>query len=151
MSHTVDDKAAKRSVFRAADDKDGKKSVFKLIGDLPGLISALIRDEIEQIKGEAITRLKSAGIGIGLFAGAAVFAYFAVLVLIATVILGLANLLPAWLSALIVGVLLLLIAVVLALIGLSRVKKGLPPVPKEAVDSVKDDVKAFKGVGNYDR
>jgi VIT1/CCC1 family predicted Fe2+/Mn2+ transporter len=152
VSHTVTgDKAAKRSVFRTAEDKDSKKSVFKLIGDLPGLISTLIRDEIEQIKGEAITRLKSAGIGIGLFAGAAVFAYFAALVLIATVILGLANLLPAWLSALIVGVLLLLVAVVLALLGLSRVKKGVPPVPKEAVDSVKDDVKAFKGVGNYDR
>jgi hypothetical protein len=151
VSHTVDDKAAKRSVFRTSEDKDSKKSVFKLLGDLPGLISTLIRDEIEQIKREAITRLKSAGIGIGLFVGAALFAYFAILVLIATVILGLANLLPPWLSALIVGVLLLLVAVVLALLGLSRVKKGVPPVPKEAVDSVKDDVKAFKGVGNYDR
>ena len=30
-------------------------------------------------------------------------------------------------------------------------KKGVPPVPKEAVDSVKDDVKAFKGVQQYDR
>ena len=132
-------------------EKDGKKSVFKLIGDLPGLISTLLRDEIEQIKREAITRLKSAGIGIGLFAGAAIFAYFAILVLIATVILAIANALPPWLSALIVGVVLLLVAVVLALIGLRSVKKGVPPVPKEAVDSVKDDVKAFKGVGNYDR
>jgi hypothetical protein len=152
VSHaTGEEKDGRRSPFRTADDRDGKKSVFKLLGDLPGLISTLIRDEIEQIKREAITRLKSAGIGIGLFVGAALFAYFAILVLIATVILGLANLLPAWLSALIVGVLLLLVAVVLALIGLSRLKKGVPPVPKEAVDSVKDDVKAFKGVGNYDR
>jgi hypothetical protein len=46
---------------------------------------------------------------------------------------------------------LLLVAVVLGLLGLSRVKRGVPPVPKEAVDSVKDDVKAFKGVGHYDR
>lgn len=133
------------------DDRDGKKSVFKLIGELPNLITTLIRDEIEQIKREAISRLKSAGIGIGLFAGAAVFAYFAFFVLLTAAILGLANALPPWLSALIIGVLLLIIAVVLALIGLSRVKKGVPPVPKEAVDSVKDDVKAFKGVGNYDR
>ncbi|MDQ1513277.1 MAG: hypothetical protein QOC59_1119 [Microbacteriaceae bacterium] len=130
---------------------DGKKSVFKLIGELPGLITTLIRDEIEQIKREAISRLKVAGIGIGLFVGAAVFAYFALWVLIATAILGIATALPAWLAALIVGVVLLLIAVVLGLIGLSRVKKGVPPVPKEAVESVKDDVKAFKGVGHYDR
>ncbi len=133
------------------NEKDSKKSVFQLVGELPGLITTLIRDEIEQIKKEAITRLKSAGIGIGLFAGAAVFLYFAAFALLAAVILGIANALPPWLAALIVGVALLLIAVVLALIGLSRVKKGVPPVPKEAVDSVKDDVKAFKGVGQYDR
>jgi len=134
-----------------ADSKDGKKSVFSLIGDLPGLISTLIRDEIEQIKREAISRLKSAGIGIGLFAGAAVFLYFAAFVLLAAAIAGLAVALPVWLSALIIGVLLLIIAVVLALIGLNRLKKGVPPVPKESVDSVKDDVKAFRGVQQYDR
>jgi len=130
---------------------DEKKSVFTLIGELPNLVTTLIRDEIEQIKREAITRLKTAGIGVGLFIGAAVFAYFALWVLIATAILGIATALPAWLSALIVGVALLLVAVVLGLLGLSRVKRGVPPVPKEAVDSVKDDVKAFKGVGHYDR
>ncbi|HET6824350.1 MAG TPA: phage holin family protein [Amnibacterium sp.] len=130
---------------------DEKKSVFTLIGELPNLVTTLIRDEIEQIKREAITRLKTAGIGVGLFVGAAVFGYFALWVLIATAILGIATALPAWLSALIVGVALLLVAVVLGLLGLSRVKRGVPPVPKEAVDSVKDDVKAFKGVGHYDR
>jgi hypothetical protein len=136
---------------RATRDADGKKSVFALIGELPNLITTLIRDELEQIKREAVTRLKTAGIGVGLFVGAAVFAYFALWVLIATAILGIATALPAWLSALIVGVALLLIAVVLGLLGLNRVKRGVPPVPKEAVDSVKDDVKAFKGVGHYDR
>ena len=145
-----EDRGGARVAFKL-DDKDGRKSVFKLIGELPTLISTLIRDEIEQIKREGITRLKSAGIGIGLFVGAALFAYFAFWVLIATAILGLANALPYWLSALIVAVVLLIIAAVLGLIGYSRIKKGVPPVPKEAVDSVKDDVKAFKGVGNYDR
>lgn len=134
-----------------AEGKDGRKSVFSLVGELPGLISTLVRDEIEQIKREAISRLKSAGIGIGLFAGAAVFLYFAAFVLLAAAVAGLSTVLGVWLSALIIGAFLVIIAVVLALIGLSRVKKGVPPVPKEAVDSVKDDVKAFKGVGQYDR
>ena len=132
-------------------EKAERKSVFQLIGDLPGLISTLIRDEIEQLKREVLTRLKAAGIGIGLFAGAAVFLYFAAFVFLAAAILGISVALPPWLSALIVGVVLLLVAVVLALLGLSRLKKGVPPVPKEAVDSVKDDVKAFKGVQQYDR
>ena len=148
-----DTKGAKRlgGASGGDDKKDGKRTVFTLIGELPGLISTLIRDEIEQIKREAISRLKSAGIGIGLFAGAAVFLYFAAFVLLAAAILGIAVALPPWLAALIVGAVLLIIAVVLALIGLNRLKKGVPPVPKEAVDSVKDDVKAFKGVEQYDR
>jgi hypothetical protein len=135
----------------AADKNDGKKSVFALIGELPGLITTLIRDEIEQLKRELVTRLKSAGIGIALFAGAAVFLYFAAFPLLAAAVLGLGEALPLWLSALIIGAVLLVIAVVLVLIGVSRLKKGVPPVPKEAVDSVKDDVKAFKGVQQYDR
>ena len=149
------DEHSTRTAYAARDGRDrrdnGRRSVFQLIGELPGLISTLIRDEIEQIKREAITRLKSAGIGIGLFAGAAVFLYFASFPLLGAAVFGIATALPLWLSALIVGVALLLIAVVLALIGLSRLKKGVPPVPKEAVDSVKDDVKAFKGVQQYDR
>ncbi|MGT2425655.1 phage holin family protein [Amnibacterium kyonggiense] len=135
----------------AADTTDGRKSVFALIGELPGLITTLIRDEIEQLKRELVTRLKSAGIGIALFAGAAVFLFFAAFPLLAAAVLGLGEVLPYWLSALIIGALLVIIAVVLVLVGVSRLKKGVPPVPKEAVDSVKDDVKAFKGVQQYDR
>jgi hypothetical protein len=152
----TDDRSDRRTAFAFAtrgssDDRRERKSVFALIGELPGLISTLIRDEIEQIKREAISRLKSAGIGIALFVVAAVFLYFAAFPLLAAAVLGLGEALPLWLSALIIGVFLLLIAVVFVLIGLSRVKKGVPPVPKEAVDSVKDDVKAFKGVEQYDR
>jgi hypothetical protein len=135
----------------ADERKDGRKSVFALIGELPSIVTTLIKDEIEQIKREAVTRLKTAGIGIGLVAGAAVILYFAAFPLMAAVILGIGEALPLWLSALIVGVALLLVAVVLALLGIRRLKRGVPPVPKEAVDSVKDDVKAFKGVQQYDR
>ena len=136
---------------RVADVPPDKKSVFKLVGELPGLISTLIRDEIESIKQELIRRLKTAGIGIGFFAGAAVFAYFGALALLATVILVLSLFLFPWLAALIVAVLLFAGAGVLALLGLRRVQRGVPPVPQSSIDSVKSDVQAFKGVGQYDR
>ena len=144
MSHTA-------STQNAADDRDpGSKSVFKLIGELPGLITTLIKDEIEQFKKELTAKAKAAGIGIGFFAGAAFFALTAWAVLVATAILGLKYLLPDWLPALIIGVLFLILAGILAFIGLKQVKKGVPPVPESSVESVKDDVKAFKGVGSYD-
>jgi uncharacterized membrane protein YqjE len=136
---------------RARRDSGDKKTVFSLIGELPGIITTLLRDEIEQIKRELITRLKSAGIGAALFAVAAVFLYFAAFPLMAAIVLGIGQALPYWLAALILAVVLLIIAAVFVLIGINRLKKGVPPVPKEAVDSVKDDVKAFKGVQQYDR
>lgn len=139
-------------VSDSRDGKDGKKKgLFGLIADVPALVGQLIRDELDQIKKELIGKLTQLGIGAGLFAGAALVGFFALAVLITTAILGLAVVLPAWLSALIVAVLLLIIAGVLAFIGLRRVKKGVPPVPQESLESVKTDVRAIKGMGNYDR
>lgn len=128
-----------------------KKSLLTLIGDLPTLVGTLIRDEIEQIKRELTEKLKSLGIGVGFFAGAAFFGFFAFAVLIATAILGIAEALPAWLAALIVAVVLLAITAILVLIGVRKLKKGVPPVPEKSIESVKNDVRAIKGMGNYDR
>lgn len=128
-----------------------KRSLFGLIADLPKLLSALIKDEIEQFKNEMIAKLKHAGIGIGLFAGAGVFAFFMLGVLLAAAVLGLATILPAWLAALIVAGILLVITVVLVLIGVAQVKRGVPPAPTETIKSVKKDLNAIKGVGKSEK
>jgi hypothetical protein len=122
-----------------------RRSLFTLIGSIPTLLVDLVRNEIESLKIEIAGKLKSAGIGIGLLAGAAFFALFAIMVLIATAILGLATVLPAWLAALIIGVIILLIAVILALVGIRSLKKGVPPAPTQTIKSIKKDVRTIKG------
>jgi len=124
-----------------------KRGLFKLIADIPTLLMDLVRGEIESFKQELLGKLKLAGVGIGLLVGAATFAFFAVLVLIAAAVLGLATVLPAWASALIIGGGVLLIAVILALIGIANLKKGVPPAPTETIKSIKKDVRAIKGIG----
>ena len=124
-----------------------RRGLFKLIADIPTLLMDLVRGEIESFKQEIIGKLKLAGVGLGLLVGAATFAFFALLVLIAAAVLGLATVLPAWASALIIGGGILLIAVILALIGISSLKKGVPPAPTNTIDSVKKDVRAIKGIG----
>lgn len=124
-----------------------KRSLFKLIGDLPTLLMELVRGEIESLKNELVGKLKLAGVGIGFLVGAATFAFFAVLVLIAAAVLGLATVLPAWLSALIIGGGTLVLAVVLALIGIASLKRGVPPAPTETIKSIKKDVRTIKGIG----
>ena len=131
-------------------EPSSRKSLGKLIADVPSLVGQLIRDELDQIKKELVTKLSSLGIGVGLLAGAAFVGFFLFAVLIAAAILGLAVVLPGWLAALIVAAVLLIIAGILALIGISKLKKGVPPVPEKSITSVKNDVRAIKGMGKYD-
>ena len=124
-----------------------KRSLISLITDLPKLFGDLVRGEIESLKAELVEKLKHAGIGIGMLAVAGVFAFFATGVFTAAGILGLAEVLPAWASALIVGGALLVITAVLAVIGVSQVKRGTPPTPDKTIESIKKDVDVIKGIG----
>ncbi len=123
-----------------------RKGLFALIADVPRLIGDLVRAEIQAAKDEIAGKLKAAGIGAGLLVGAGLFALFALMVLIAAAVLGLATVLPGWAAALIVGGALLLIAAIIALIGISALKRGVPPMPTDTMDSVKEDVRAVRGL-----
>ncbi|TXN29393.1 phage holin family protein [Lacisediminihabitans profunda] len=129
-----------------SDDRT-RRSLFALIADLPRLLAELVKDEFEQLKREMLDKLKHAGIGVGLFVAAGLFAFFLMAVLIAAAILGLAVVLPGWAAALIVAGLLLVIVAILAGIGVAQVKQGMPPAPTETIASVKKDVNAIKGIG----
>lgn len=128
-------------------DRRARRSLGSLIADVPTLIVNLLKDELENIKRELTKRLASLGIGIGLLVFAGLLAFFLLAVLIAAAVLGLSTVFAPWLAALLTAAGLLVIIIVLALVGLASVKKGMPPVPKEAVDSLKKDVNVVKGLG----
>lgn len=129
------------------DETTSRKSLFALIADLPRLVIGQVKNEIEQFKSELVTKLKHAGIGVGLFAGAGFVAFFLLAVLITAAILAFATVVPGWLAALIVAAILLVFVVILVLAGLRQVKQGVPPAPTETIKSVKKDLKAIKGLG----
>lgn len=121
-----------------------ESSTGELVRRMSEQVSTLVRDELALARVELVEKGKRAGIGVGLFGGAGMFAWYAVGALIATVILALALVWPAWLAALVVGVLLLAVAGVLALVGKKEVSQATPPVPTEAVASTKADVRTVK-------
>ena len=129
------------------DETTSRKSLFALIADLPRLVIGQVKNEIEQFKSELIAKLKHAGIGAGLFAGAGFVAFFLLAVLITAAILAFATVVPGWLAALIVAAILLVFVVILVLAGLRQVKQGVPPAPTETIKSVKKDLRAIKGLG----
>jgi len=125
------------------------RSLFQLIGELPDTVSTLIRAEIDQVKAEISYKLKHFGIGAGLVAGAAVVGVFLLFTLITAAIFAFALVMPAWAAALTVGGILLLIIAVLLWIAYVNFKRGSEPL--ESVESLKADLDALKGTGDYDR
>ena len=126
------------------------KSLAELVADLPRLVIELIKAEVAHLRAEFAEKAKHAGVGIGLFAAAAFLLFFALGVLIAAAVLGIAVALPAWAAALIVFGALLVIAIVLALVGVRSFKRMNGVAPQQTIDSVKEDADAVKGMGKYD-
>lgn len=106
----------------------------------------LVREEIEQLKQEMISKAKHAGVGVGLLAVAATFLFFALAVFIAAAVLGLATVLPAWAAALIVGGVILVVGAILIAIGVSQLKQA-DPTPTQTLDSLQKDIGAITGSG----
>ncbi|MGH1549964.1 phage holin family protein [Leifsonia poae] len=126
------------------------KSLGQLVSDLPKLVIGLLKAELNHLKAEFAEKAKYAGVGIGLLVGAALLLFYALGVLIAAAILGIAVALPAWAAALIVFGALVIIAVVLVLIGVRSFKRMDGVAPSQTIDSVKLDADALKGLGKYD-
>lgn len=127
-----------------------RRSLFTLIGELPGQVSALVSAELEAFKAEFANKAKNMGLGVGLFVVAGVFGFFATGVLVALAIIALALVLPLWLATLIVAVVLLLIAAIFVLVGINRVKAATAPDPEGVHASIRHDVDALKGIGDYE-
>ena len=126
---------------RAAAPAD--QSIGQLVGQISQDSSQLVRDEFRLAKAELSASVKKIGIGVGAFAAAAVLALFGVGALVATAILALALVLPGWLAALIVAVVILVIAGIAALVGKGKISAGAA-APQQSVQSVKKDVAAIK-------
>jgi MFS family permease len=119
-------------------------STGELVRRLSAQLSELFRRELELARSELTAKGKRAGAGAGLAGAGGVVALLGAGALVASAVAGLATVLPVWLSALIVGVVLLIVAGVLALAGRARLRKAAPPVPEEAVRGVQSDVSAVR-------
>jgi uncharacterized membrane protein YqjE len=120
------------------------RPVGELLKQLSDQTASLVRKELELAKAELGEKGKRAGLGAGMFGGAGLFAILALGALTACVILALDTAMAAWLAALIVGVVYGAIAGALALTGKTKVQQATPPVPEQAVESVKEDVEWTK-------
>ena len=120
-------------------------SSAQLISRLTQQSTELIRSELRLAQAEMTEKVKRGGIGAGLFGGAGLVALYGVGTLVATAVLALALVLPAWLAALVVTLVLFAVAGIVALVGKKQVSQATPAVPERAIDGVKRDIETVKG------
>jgi uncharacterized membrane protein YqjE len=112
----------------------------ELLRELSDHTTTLVKQEMDLAKAELQEKGKQAGLGAGMFGGAALFGVSAFAALTACLIAVLDQAMEFWLAALIVAAAYAAIAAVLAVTGKRRVKKAGPPIPEQAKDSVKEDM-----------
>jgi Putative Actinobacterial Holin-X, holin superfamily III len=123
-----------------AADTLSAQSMADLVKRASEQISVLVRDELALAKAEVTRKASHAGLGVGLFGGAGLVSLYGVFGVLTGIVLLLARVMPAWGAALLVGVVLLIVAGLLALVGRSQVRQASPPVPEEAVRGVRADI-----------
>lgn len=123
---------------------DDYRSLGQIFKDLSADISTLFRSEVALLKLEIKDTVAKLGGGTAMFAGAVFLGLFGLAFLFVTIVLGLVALgVPAWLSTLIVTVVLFAAAGVLAFLGKKKFA-AVEFVPNDSIQQIKSDVESIK-------
>ena len=106
--------------------------------------SSLVRLELQLAAAELKQKVVALGLGIALLATAGLLGVFAIGFALTTVAAALATFLSTWLALLIVAGGLFLLVGLLAGVGIAKVRKGAPPLPKQAIEEAKLTTEALR-------
>ena len=126
-------------------DRGPERTVGQLVADATRDVSELVRHEVALAKVEMAEDAKQAGLGAGMFGGAAFLGAvgFVLLCVAGAYALHEGAGWPLWLSFLVVAAVLFVVAGVLALLGKKRVSKVKPP--ERTIATSKGTIAAAKG------
>ncbi len=125
--------------------EDSKPGVGEAARGVSQHASSLIRLELELATLELKRKLAAFGAGIGLGVGALVVLLYALGFGLATIVQALDSFMPRWLALLVVTLVLVILAGILGLLAIRAIKRGSPPVPKQAIREAKLTSQAVKG------
>ncbi|MFF0988979.1 phage holin family protein [Kocuria nitroreducens] len=149
MSHSVGPSTGGTSGTRSEHSDPGTASILDVVKVFARLLPKQLKDEAQLAKLELTEKAKTLGKGAAFVVVGLVFLLLATIALVGAAIAGLSQIMPAWLAALLLAVLFLIILAVAALIGVSTIKKALPLVPRKAVFGTKYDLGVVKEGSAY--
>jgi hypothetical protein len=124
-----------------AGERAGLGGAAKLVADK---LSSIVRLELQLAAAELKQKVVSLGIGLAMLVAAALLAFFALGFALATIAAALAIVLDTWLALLIVTGALFLLVGGLAAFGITKIRKGTPPVPEQAIAEAKLTAEALR-------
>jgi hypothetical protein len=117
-----------------------RESLGELVGQLTREASDLIRSEVELAKAELRHSARAAARDVALIAGGAAIAYAGVIALVFALAWALARRLPMWESALIAGLVALLLGGLAAWAGVQSLR-GEELIPRQTVETLKENAR----------
>lgn len=119
-------------------DATPEPSLGQLFGELAQETGTLVRQEVQLAKAEMTGKANAALRDVGLIAVGGALAHAGLLVLLAALIAGLSTMLPVWLAALVVGLVVAGVGGAMAFKGLGALRR-IDPVPERTVQTMKDN------------
>ena len=118
-------------------------SLGELFSELSQEASTLLRQEVQLAKAEVTRKATQAGREGAFVAAGGFVAYAGFLALIAAAIFGVAEFIPLWLSALLIGVIVAGVGYLLLQKGLNGLKE-INPAPERTIETLKEDKEWLK-------
>lgn len=120
-----------------ADHKD-ERSLGDLLAELSRETGQLVRKEVELATTEMMEKARQAATGAGIAAAGGALVHAGLLVLLAALVIGLAQIgVAPWLSALLVAILTIVVGYLFVNKGLARVRRT-SLVPTQAIETLKE-------------
>lgn len=124
-----------------ATDRLDNRSLGDLFAELSRETGTLVRKEVELAKIEMTANFRKAGTEAGVTAAGGALVHAGLLVVLAALVLGLSQLgVPAWLSAVIVGVMTIVIGYVLVNRGLTNLRRT-SVAPTQTIETLQENAK----------
>lgn len=115
-----------------------QRPLGELFSELAKQTATLVRHEVELAKVEMAAKAKAAGYDVAQIAVGGIIAYFGGLALLAAVVFLLAEVMPLWASALVVGLAILAVGGVIAFLGV-RALQRLDPAPRQTLRTLQEN------------
>jgi len=125
-------------------DRQEQRSIGDLFSQLANETTTLVRQEVQLAKVELSQKVAQVGKEVGFIGLGGAVAYAGLLAIVASVILLIAQFMPAWVSALVVGVIVLGVGYFLTKQHLDALTH-LDPTPRATIETLKQDKEWAKG------